>query len=145
MTNEVADGTAGAPAAVLPVPRQGRAVNEQLRGLVLAAVLHEGLTGGAAARRFGLGRATVNRWVRQFRETGQVRAGGQGGSTARLERSRGLILRILVARPDISMYGLCDMLAAEGVKANPFTLQRFLKRHGLDRKSRRARRRGSGG
>ena len=45
------------------------------------------------------------------------------------------------------MYGLCDALAAEGVKVHATTVQRFLKRHGLERKRRlaRRRRRGAGG
>ena len=74
MTNGAADEAAGAPPTVLPAPRKGRAVNEELRGLAMAAVLHEGMSGSAAARRFGLGRATVSRWVRRYRETGRVRA-----------------------------------------------------------------------
>ena len=39
------------------------------------------------------------------------------------------------------MYGLRDALAAEGVVFSAMTVQCFLKRRGLDRQTRRARRR----
>ena len=145
MTN----GAASGPAGQLPERRRGQTVSVDLRGLALAAVLREGLNMAAAARRFGLGESTVRQWVKQFRKHRHVRPGKPGGSVARLERARERILRILAAQPDISMYGLRDALAAEGVTVDPATVQRFLKRHGLDRKSRLARRgrqgRGIGG
>ena len=138
------DGSTGG-AAALPGPRRGRAVNEELRGMAVAAVLHGGLNPTAAARRFGLGVTTLRRWVKQFREQGHVRPGRQGGSASRIEPERGRILRILAARPELSMAGLRDALAAEGVALHETTVQRFLKRHGLDRKSRlAARQRGRG-
>ena len=141
------DGSTGGPAAALPGPRRGRAVNEELRGMAVAAVLG-GLKPAAAARRFGLGATTLRRWVKQFREHGHVRPGRQGGNKpSRTEPERGRILRILAARPELSMAGLRDALAAEGVMLHESTVQRFLKRHGLDRKTRlaaRQRRRGRG-
>ena len=139
------DASTGAT-ATLPGPRRGRAVNEELRGMAVAAVLG-GLKPAAAARRFGLGATTLRRWVKQFREQGHVRPGRQGGSASRTEPERGRILRILAARPELSMAGLRDALAAEGVALHESTVQRFLKRHGLDRKTRlaaRQRRRGRG-
>ena len=39
------------------------------------------------------------------------------------------------------MYGLSRALAAEGVSVSPDAAQRFLKRHGMDRETRRAQRR----
>ena len=135
-----------AATAALPGPKKGRAVNEELRGMAVAAVLREGLNMAAAARRFGLGETTLRRWVKQFRERGHVRPGRQGGSASRIEPERGRILRILAERPELSMTGLRDALAAEGVTLHEATVQRFLKRNGLDRKSRlAARKRGRGG
>ena len=55
------------------------------------------------------------------------------------ERER--ILRILARRPGLSMYGLRDALAAEGPDFHPTAVQRFLRRHGLTRETRLARRR----
>ena len=140
MTNGSTDG----PEAALPGPRKGRAVNEELRGVAVAAVLREGVSPAVAARRLGVGRTTVCRWVKQFREHGHVRPARQGGSTSRIEAERERILRILAARPELSITGLRDALAAEGVTVHESTVQRFLKRHGLGRETRRARQGGRG-
>ncbi len=140
MTNGSTDG----PAAALPGPKKGRAVNEELRGMAVAAVLREGVSPTAAARRLGLGRTTVCRWVEQFREHGHLRPGKQGGSVSRIEPERERILRILAARPELSIAGLRDALAAEGVAFHATTVRSFLKRHGLERENRRARQGGRG-
>ena len=123
----------------LPERRRGRAVSEDLRALAVAAVLREGMSIGAAARRFDQPRSSVSLWVKRFRERGHVRPDRRGGSRSRIELERERILRILRQRPKISMYGLRDALAAEGLAFSAVTVQRFLKRHGLDRKSRCAR------
>ncbi len=138
------DGAAEAPAGGLPARRRGRAVSEDLRGPVVAAVLYEGMSIAAAARRFGLAPSTAGVWVRRFRERGHLRPDRRGGSVSRIGRERGRILRILEAQPDISMYGLRDALAAEGAAFSAIGVQRFLKRHGLDRESRLGNRRGRG-
>ena len=108
--------------------------------MAVAAVLG-GLKPAAAARRFGLGATTLRRWVKQFREQGHVRPGRQGGSRSRIEPERERIFRILAARPELSICGLRDALAAEGLAFSTATVQRFLKRHRLERKRRLARRR----
>ena len=64
-----------------------------------------------------------------------------GSRLSQVEPEGERIFCILAAWPEISMYGLCDALAAEGVKVHATTVQRFLKSHGLDRKTRLARRR----
>ncbi len=135
-------GPAGAPAGGLPDRRRGRAVSEDLRALAVAAVLHEGMSKGAAARRFGVSPGSVGHWLRRYRERGHVRPDRQGGSLARAEPERERIFRILEDQPDISMYGLSRALAAEGVSISAQSVQRFLKRHSLDRETRRVRRRG---
>ncbi len=62
-----------------------------------------------------------------------------GGSDSRIEPERERIFRILAARPAISMQGLRDALAAEGPAFHATAVQRFLKRHGMDRDRRLAR------
>ena len=124
----------------LPERRRGRAVSEDLRAAAVAAVLHEGMSISAAARRFGLPNSTVGVWVQRFRERGHVRADRRGGRRSTIEPERARILRILARRPGLSMYGLRDALAAEGLEFHPATVQRFLKRHGLTRETRLARR-----
>lgn len=131
----------GEPAGALRRPTQGRPVGEDLRSLAVAAVVEEGMNAAAAARRFGVAGESVRRWVKRFRERGHVRRDPMGGSASRIERQRERILRILQARPQLSMYGLRDALAAEGFAFHAATVQNFLKRQGLDRASRLARRR----
>ncbi len=71
-----------------------------------------------------------------------MRADPTGGRRpSRIEPQRERILRILAARPRLTMYGLRDALAAEGFAFHVTTVQRFLKRHGLERERRLARRR----
>ncbi len=124
------------PVDGLPGRRRGRAVGEDLRAAAVAAVLREGMSIRAAARRFGLTRRSVGNWVRRLRERGHVRPDRKGGSISRIEPERERILRILARRPGLSMYGLRDALAAEGLEFHPTTVQRFLRRHGLDRETR---------
>lgn len=141
MTGESGIGPAGA----LRRPGRGRPVGEEVRSLAVAAAVEEGMSVSAAARRFGVSRDSVGSWVKRFRERGHVRRERMGGSASRIEPQRERILRIIEARPAISMYGLRDALAAEGVALHESTVQRFLKRHGLDRKTRlAARQRGRG-
>ena len=132
VTNRPAD-------AALRPRRGGRPVNEELRGLAVAAVLERGMSAEAAARHFRLAANSVRRWIRQFRECGHVRPETIGGSDSRIEPERERLFRILAARPTISMYGLRDALAAEGLVFHATTVQRFLKRHRLERDRRLAR------
>ena len=129
------------PVDGLPARRRGRAVGEDLRAAAVAAVLREGMSISAAARRFGLPGSTVSVWVQRFRERGHVRADRKGGRRSTIEPERERILGILARRPGLSMYGLRDALAAEGLEFHAATVQRFLKRHGLTRETRLARRR----
>ena len=136
MTTESTGETKGGPAGALPELRQGRPVGTDLRGVAVAAVVERGMSAAAAARHFGLGEASVRLWVRRFRERGHVRPDKQGGSASRIEPERERILRILEAQPRLSVRGLRDALAAEGPAFDASTVQRFLKRHGLERERR---------
>ena len=130
MTRESTNGPAGG----LPVRRPGVTVGEHLRGAAVTAVLQEGMSVAAAARRFGLARNSLGTWVKRFRERGHVRPDPMGGQP---ERKR--IFAILERRPRLSMYELRDALAAEGLVFGAATVQRFLKRHGMERERRLAR------
>ena len=139
MTKESTSGTKGGPAGGLLELRQGRPVGVDLRAAAVAAVVERGWSGADAARHFGLGASSVRLWVRRFLERGHVRPDRQGGSASRIEPERDRIFRILEARPVISVRKLRDALAAEGPVFDASTVQRFLKRHGLERDRRLAR------
>ena len=82
MTRESASG----PASALRLPGQGRPVGEELRSLAVAAVVEEGMSVSAAARRFGLTRDSVGRWLKRFRERGHVRRERMGAASRRSNR-----------------------------------------------------------
>ena len=138
MTRESRDESAG---ALRRPGRRGRPVVEELRSLAVAAVVEEGMSAAAAARRFGVAGESVRRWVKRFRQRGHVRRDPMGGSASQIEPQRERILRILEAQPLLSMYGLRDALAGEGLTFCADTVQNFLKRHGLERERRLAHRR----
>jgi len=129
MTMEAAIGQAGAPGK----QRRGHPVSDDLRGRAVAAVLEGGMSAAAAARRFGVDRASIRRWVRRLRERGHVRPDPMGGSASRIEPKRERIFRILETRPGLTVRALSRALAAEGLSFGVTTVQRFLKRHGLER------------
>ena len=133
----MAEGPEGAPAVSGP----GRAVGAELRGRAVAAVLREGMSGRAAAARFGLAARSVSRWVRRFRERGHVRPDRPRGCPSRVAAERDRIVRLLEARPEMSSRALSEALAAEGVRLAARTLRRFLKRHRMERSRRLAVRR----
>ncbi len=139
MAKESAGGTKGGPAGGLPALRRGRPVGVDLRAAAVAAVVERGMSAAAAARHFGLEASSVGLWVRRFRERGHVRPDPMGGSASRIEPERERIFRILEAQPAISARKLRDALAAQGLAFDATTVQRFLKRHGLDRARRLAR------
>ena len=119
--------------------RRGKPLGEDLRLRAVAAVLGRGMTVSAAARLFEVGQGSICRWVKQFRECGHLRSGRPGGARPSLiEPERERIFRILEARPGLTIHGLRKALAAEGLTFGFGTVQRFLKRHGLERKKRLA-------
>ena len=126
---------------------QGLAFGEDLRRRAVAAVLDEGMTRAAAGRRFGVHPQNISRWVKRYRERGHLRPDPRGGDSRswRIEAERERIHRLLERRPGISIRALRDALAAEGAVFGLGAVQRFLKRHGLERDRRLDRRRTGAG
>lgn len=122
--------------------RSGRPVDEQLRRRAVAAVVEKSMSARAAGRLFDVAGVSVSRWVRQYRQRGQLRAARQGGCRPSLiEPHRERIFRLLEAQPELGVRALRTALAAEGLVFGLSTVERFLKRHGLEPGKRLARRR----
>ena len=121
--------------------RPGRPVGQDLRRRAVAAVLEGRMSGRAAALHFEVGEASVRRWIRRYRERGHLLTDPKSGRPSRTEPERERIFRLLEERPDLSIRALQRALAAEGLAFGAATLQRFLKRHGLQRGRRLAWRR----
>lgn len=114
-----------------------RPLSVDLRKRVVAAYERGGVTRDAVAEMFQVGRATVNRLVRQFRATGSVEPGPHGGGkpakfNPRLDR----MLRKLVAeQSDATVPELVEALEAKtGARVSSSTMGRALARLGLTRK-----------
>ena len=134
----MADGMTGAMAE----PRPGKAVGEDLRRRAVAAVLERGMSYRETAQKFEVCVTSVLRWVQRFRAHGDVRAYKRGGRDSRIEPHSERIFQLLEERPEISGRALQAALAGEGIVLGTSTVQRFLKRHGLDTRARLAARRG---
>ena len=126
--------------------RQGKAVGDDLRRRAVAAVLDRGMSARAAARLYEVSEASISLWLKRFRERGHVRPDARGGDSRswRIEAERERIFRLLEERPDLSIHALRKALAARGLVFGFGSVQRFLKRHGLERKKRFVAAAGSG-
>ncbi|MDE0408295.1 MAG: helix-turn-helix domain-containing protein [Alphaproteobacteria bacterium] len=121
--------------------RRGSPVGGDLRRRAVAAVLEKGMSARAAARLFEVSDVSVLRWVRRYRERGHLLDDPRPGRASVTEPERERIFRLMRERPDLSMRALHRALAAEGAVFSASALQRFLKRHGLQRGRRLAWRR----
>lgn len=104
----------------------GEPLSMDLRSRALAAV-DEGMSGRAAARRFGVAAATVIRWHDRHRSTGSCAAKPQGGDTRsqRIEARAHTILALHAAHRDLTLDELRRELDRAGVSVAISTLHRF--------------------
>jgi len=118
-------------------------LSEDLRMRVIRAV-DGGMSRRAAAERFGISPSSAVRFVREWRESGSMRAKPQGGDqrSHRIEAHRDLILSATEAKPDLTLEEIAEMLkSAVGASFAPSTVWRFLDRHAMTFKKNRTRRR----
>ncbi len=83
------------------------------------------------------------RWVRRWRDRGEVRAKPQGGDrrSGRIEAQAGFLLGQVERRPDVTLAELQALLHERGIAVAIATVWRFFERHGISFKKNRARRR----
>jgi transposase len=118
-------------------------LSEDLRMRVIRAI-DGGMSRRAAAERFGISPSSAVRFVREWRESGSMRAKPQGGDqrSHRIEAHRDLILSAIEAKPDLTLEEIAEMLrSAVGASFAPSTVWRFLDRHAMTFKKNRTRRR----
>jgi len=120
----------------------GKSLSDDLRVRVVEAV-EAGSSRRAAAARYGVGVSSAIRWVRAWRDRGDVRAKPQGGDrrSDRIEAQAGFLLERIERTPDVTLAELQAGLAERGVAVGMATLWRFFERHGISFKKNRARRR----
>ena len=115
-----------------------RAISEDLRHRVCGAVVVEGLSRRAAARRFKVGVSSVIRWCAQLKDTGSVAPQAQGGDRrcGRIEAESAFILNRVAGTRDLTLAELQAELAARGVRVSRGALWRFFRRHDITLKKR---------
>jgi transposase len=118
-------------------------LSEDLRARVIKAV-DGGMSRRAAAVRFGVSASSAVRHVKEWRESGSVRAKRQGGDqrSHRIEAHRDAILSAIEAKPDLTLVEIAAMLkTTRGASFAPSSIWRFLDRYAVTFKKNRARRR----
>jgi transposase len=116
-------------------------LSEDLRIRVIRAV-EGGMSRRAAADRFGISAASAVRFVQDWRESGTTKAKQQGGDqrSQRIEEYHEVIMAAIDATPDMTLVEIAEMLKSEyGTSFAPSSIWRFLDRHGVTFKKKRAR------
>lgn len=126
----------------LPVIAMPPALSADLRLRAVRAYLNNEGTYDQIATRFTIGRASLNRYLRQFRETGLLEARPVGGSVSVLgEGDMEALHYMILDAPDQTLAQLADALVADGgPRVSVSTLSRALARLDIVRKKRASRR-----
>ena len=98
----------------------GKSYSLDLRRRVVEAI-EGGMSTGAAAARFAIGKATAGSWARRKRATGDVRLDRQGPPEgSKLDAHEAFILGLIEATPDITLAEIAARLRAErGIRTVP--------------------------
>lgn len=115
-----------------------KAYSEDLRQRIVEA-LDRGMSRLEVVRTFHVSLATIKRYLKQRRDTGQLTPKSRPGRPA----TKGVALaaqveHLLVADPDATLPDLCQRWAAiSGVQVSTATMSRAIQRHAWTRKKRR--------
>lgn len=121
-----------------------RGYGPKLRGRVIAAHADGGLSARAAGERHGIGVATAIRWVRHWRETGNVDGPPRKARASKLDPHLDWLIEARLAEPDLRLLDLAARLEAErGVRTDQPALSRFFARCGVTFKKEEPVRRGA--
>ncbi len=116
-------------------------LSEDLRIRVVRAV-DGGMSRRAAAERFGISVSSAVRFVKEWRESGATKARQIGGDqrSQRIEEHHEAIMNAIEAKSDMTLVEIAEMLESEhGASFAPSSIWRFLDRHGITFKKKRAR------
>jgi transposase len=121
----------------------GAALSVDLRSRVVAACRDEGATYEEAASRFGVGYASVSRWLRLHRETDQLEPQPLPGRTPRIDAAgRSFVRAFVEAHPDATLKELAEAYReSRGPLLALCIFHRTLAKLGLTRKKRQFTRR----
>jgi transposase len=113
------------------------AYSKDLRKRVIEYVL-SGHSCEAAGAHFQVSESSAIKWTRRYRETGEIEARPLGGDrrSRAIEAASDTILKIVKARPDITLMDLKAELDEQNLIFSKSALDRFLNRHGQTFKKR---------
>ena len=117
-----------------------KALDQDLRVRVVAAVVEKGWKQARAAEVFGVSEASVSRWLGRYRSGQSLRAGVSSGrpKKLRLPEHVAALREHLEEDPDMELAERCEHLAAsEGVCLSVTTLWRAMRAQSFTRKKRR--------
>jgi len=115
------------------------ALSDDLRKRVVDAVVEEGMSRNAAAKRFGVSIASAIRWVCRFHATGDISPAPTGGDqrSDRIEAHRAYLLGLIRRQPDITLLEIQQRLIANcGERFSSSVIWRFFDRHEITLKKR---------
>jgi transposase len=115
------------------------ALSDDLRERVVKAVVEEGMSRNAAAKRFGVSIPSAVRWVKRFETTGEISPAPSGGDqrSKRIEAHRDYLLGLVRRTPDITLLEIEHrLLRAFGERFSSSVLWRFFDRHDISFKKR---------
>jgi len=116
-------------------------LSEDLRVRIVWAV-DSGMSRRAAAERFGVSASSAVRFVKEWAGSGSVAAKPQGGDqrSHRIEAHRAFILNAIEEKPDLTLVEIAELLKTQqGASFAPSSVWRFLDRHAVTFKKKRAR------
>ena len=115
------------------------ALSDDLRKRVVEAVVLDGLSRNAVAKRFKVSIASAVRWVKQFETTGDVSSRALGGDrrSGRVEAHHDYLMGLIRRTPDITLLEIQERLIKNcGERFSVSVLWRFFDRHGVTFKKR---------
>lgn len=110
------------------------AYSVDLRERIVRAVLERGMSVAEAARSFEVGTATVERYLRRYRESGDLRPCRPPGRPSRLAKHEDQLRRQL-RHNDLRLEDHCKQWQqATGKQVSTATMSRWLRKLGVTRK-----------
>jgi transposase len=113
-----------------------------IRERVVGAVVEEGMSRRAAARRFKVSESSAIKWVEHFEATGRVEPDARSETNRSvLNDEKGFLLELIAVESDLTLEEIVERLAARSVEVCPSAVWRFFDRNDIRFKKNGARQR----
>lgn len=114
------------------------AYSNDLRSRIVKAVSERGMSIPETAKTFEVGTATVERYLRRYRESGELQARTPPGRPSGLAEHEELLRQQFAHKGDLKLEDRCKQWAEmTGTRVSTATMSRWLRKLNLSRKKRR--------